>query len=342
MTDDRFMDPAVHTEDMDVETSLRPKRLDDFVGQQELREKLSIYIEASRMRREPFDHTLLYGPPGLGKTTLAFIIAHEMGVNIKITSGPIITKPGDLASILTNLEAHDVLFIDEIHRMNRSVEEVLYSAMEDFELDLIIGKGPAAKNIRIPLQPFTLVGATTRAGLLTSPLRDRFGIIERLEFYTHEELAHIITRSAHILSVAIDNASALRIAQRARFTPRVANRILKRVRDFAQVKNKGIIDEALLAMTFELLHIDADGLDKMDQRILQALIDRFNGGPVGLETLAMVLGEERDTIEDVYEPFLVRLGYLERTSRGRKATPMAYKYLNRKPTDATKGPSLDL
>lgn len=342
MTDDRFMDPAVHTEDMDVETSLRPKRLDDFVGQQELREKLSIYIEASRMRREPFDHTLLYGPPGLGKTTLAFIIAHEMGVNIKITSGPIITKPGDLASILTNLEAHDVLFIDEIHRMNRSVEEVLYSAMEDFELDLIIGKGPAAKNIRIPLQPFTLVGATTRAGLLTSPLRDRFGIIERLEFYTHEELAHIITRSAHILSVAIDNASALRIAQRARFTPRVANRILKRVRDFAQVKNKGIIDEALLAMTFELLHIDADGLDKMDQRILQALIDRFNGGPVGLETLAMVLGEERDTIEDVYEPFLVRLGYLERTSRGRKATPMAYKYLNRKPTDDTKGPSLDL
>ncbi len=342
MTDDRFMDPAVHTEDIDVETSLRPKRLDDFVGQQELRAKLSIYIEAARMRREPFDHTLLYGPPGLGKTTLAFIIAHEMGVNIKITSGPIITKPGDLASILTNLESHDVLFIDEIHRMNRSVEEVLYSAMEDFELDLIIGKGPAAKNIRIPLQPFTLVGATTRAGLLTSPLRDRFGIIERLEFYTHDELAHIISRSARILSVVINDESASAIARRARFTPRVANRILKRVRDFAQVKNNGIIDVPLLNMTFDLLHIDADGLDRMDQRILSALIERFNGGPVGLETLAMVLGEERDTIEDVYEPFLVRLGYVERSSRGRKATPMAYKYLNKKPDTDTTGHTLDL
>ncbi len=341
--DDRFLDPTVRAEDSEVETSLRPRKLDDFIGQKELREKLTIYIEAARMRNDPFDHTLLYGPPGLGKTTLAFIIAHEMGVNIKITSGPIITKPGDLASILTNLEAHDVLFIDEIHRMNRSVEEVLYSAMEDFELDLIIGKGPAAKNIRIPLQPFTLVGATTRAGLLTSPLRDRFGIIERLEFYTYEELAQIVTRSARILGVNINDECALTIAQRARFTPRVANRILKRVRDFAQVKNNGIIDTALLEQTFALLHIDHDGLDRMDQRILSILIDRFNGGPVGLDTLAMVLSEERDTIEDVYEPFLVRLGYLERTSRGRKATAMAYKYLGKTySTDGNGSQSLDL
>jgi Holliday junction DNA helicase RuvB len=327
--EDRYTDPRLHSEEKDTEQSLRPQKLDDFIGQGELRQKLKVYIQAAGQRKEPIDHTLFYGPPGLGKTTLAFIMAHEMGVNIKISSGPVLTKPGDLAAILTNLEAHDILFVDEIHRLNRSVEEILYSAMEDFELDIIIGKGPGARNIRIPLQPFTLVGATTRAGLLTSPLRDRFGVMERLEFYGIEEITTIIKRSARILNVTIQEDPAREIAKRSRFTPRVANRLLKRVRDFAEVQNDGVIDGPLLKESFRMLHIDSYGLEKMDREILAALIDRFEGGPVGLDTLAVMVGEEKDTIEDLYEPFLMRSGFVQRTPRGRCATPLAYDLLGR-------------
>lgn len=325
---DRIVDPGKKNKDNGIEKSLRPKKLDEFIGQKELIQKLKIYLQAAKKRNEPMDHILFHGPPGLGKTTLAYIISHEMGVNIKITSGPILTKPGDVAAILTNLEHNDILFIDEVHRLNRSVEEMLYSAMEDFELDIIIGEGPSAKNIRIPLEPFTLIGATTRAGLLTSPLRDRFGILERLEFYKKEELAEIIIRSAEILDVIIDEDSALEIAKRSRFTPRVANRLLKRIRDFAEVKNDGVIDENILKKSFNLLHIDKSGLDKMDKKILKALLKRFEGGPVGLDSLSVVLGEEKDTIEDVYEPFLVRAGFIERTSRGRMASKKTYKYFD--------------
>jgi Holliday junction DNA helicase RuvB len=327
--EERYTDPRPQEEEQDIELTLRPQKLEEFIGQKELREKLQVYIQAANQRQEPIDHTLFYGPPGLGKTTLAFIMAHEMGVNIKISSGPVLTKPGDLAAILTNLEAHDILFIDEIHRLNRSVEEILYSAMEDFELDIIIGKGPGARNIRIPLQPFTLVGATTRAGLLTSPLRDRFGVIERLEFYDIGEITTIIRRSARILQVAIDEKPAAEIAKRSRYTPRVANRLLKRVRDFAEVRNDGIIDKAILEESFRMLHIDHYGLEKMDREILTALIDRFDGGPVGLDTLAVMLGEERETIEDLYEPFLLRSNFLQRTPRGRCATSRAYEALNK-------------
>ena len=327
--EDRYTDPRLHSDEKETELSLRPQKLDDFIGQGELRQKLKVYIQAAGQRQEPIDHTLFYGPPGLGKTTLAFIMAHEMGVNIKISSGPVLTKPGDLAAILTNLESHDILFVDEIHRLNRSVEEILYSAMEDFELDIIIGKGPGARNIRIPLQPFTLVGATTRAGLLTSPLRDRFGVMERLEFYGIEEITTIIKRSARILNVMIQEDPAREIAKRSRFTPRVANRLLKRVRDFAEVQNGGIIDRPLLEESFRMLHIDSYGLEKMDREILAALIDRFEGGPVGLDTLAVMVGEEKDTIEDLYEPFLMRSGFVQRTPRGRCATHLAYDLLGR-------------
>ncbi|TYB31377.1 MAG: Holliday junction branch migration DNA helicase RuvB [Candidatus Mcinerneyibacterium aminivorans] len=325
---DRIVDPDKKNFDNSVEKNLRPKYLDEFIGQKDLRKKLKIYIEAAKKRNEPIDHILFHGPPGLGKTTLAHIIAHEMGVNIKITSGPILTKPGDVAAILTNLEHNDVLFIDEVHRLNRSVEEMLYSAMEDFELDIIIGEGPSAKNIRIPLESFTLIGATTRAGLLTSPLRDRFGVLERLEFYNIRELKKIIRRSAKILNVKIDDKSANEIAKRSRYTPRVANRLLKRVRDFADVKNNGVIDENIIMQSFELLKIDEKGLDKMDKKILKALINRFEGGPAGLDSLSVVLGEEKDTIEDVYEPFLVRAGFIERTSRGRIASKKTYRYFD--------------
>lgn len=325
---DRVVDPKSKIKDESTERNLRPKFLNEFIGQKDLRKKLSIYLQAAKKRNEPVDHILFHGPPGLGKTTLAHIIAHEMGVNIKITSGPILTKPGDVAAILTNLEHNDILFIDEVHRLSRSVEEMLYSAMEDYELDIIIGEGPSAKNIRIPLEPFTLIGATTRAGLLTSPLRDRFGVLERLEFYKKHEIAEIIKRSSKILNVEIDNDSADKIAKRSRFTPRVAIRLLKRVRDFADVKNNGVINNKILKNAFNLLKIDEIGLDKMDKKILKAIIKRFNGGPVGLEALSVVLGEDTTTIQDVYEPFLVRAGFIQRTSRGRQASKKAYKYFD--------------
>ena len=321
---DQITDSNLINGDNENDPGLRPSRLEDFIGQKELIRKLRIYLKAAKMRGEPVDHTLLYGPPGLGKTTLAHIIAHEMGVNIKVSSGPVLTKTGDLAAILTNLEKDDVLFLDEIHRLNRSVEEVLYSAMEDFELDIIIGKGPGARNIRIPVQPFTLIGATTRAGLLTSPLRDRFGVMEHLEFYDQEEINTVISRSASILGVRIDSESSHEIARRSRYTPRVANRLLKRIRDFAEVKNNGVIDASVLEEAFGLLHIDSHGLEKMDRMILSVIIERFGGGPVGLETLSAIIGEERDTIEDMYEPFLIRSGYLERTPRGRAVSSSAY------------------
>jgi len=325
---DRVVDPKSKIKDESTERNLRPKFLNEFIGQKDLRKKLSIYLQAAKKRNEPVDHILFHGPPGLGKTTLAHIIAHEMGVNIKITSGPILTKPGDVAAILTNLEHNDILFIDEVHRLSRSVEEMLYSAMEDYELDIIIGEGPSAKNIRIPLEPFTLIGATTRAGLLTSPLRDRFGVLERLEFYKKHEISEIIKRSAKILNVEIDKDSADKIAKRSRFTPRVAIRLLKRVRDFADVKNNGVINNKILKNAFNLLKIDEIGLDKMDKKILKAIIKRFNGGPVGLEALSVVLGEDTTTIQDVYEPFLVRAGFIQRTSRGRQASKKAYKYFD--------------
>ncbi len=318
-------------EDLKIENHLRPQLLKDYIGQEKAKETLKVYIEAAKSRKESLDHVLFYGPPGLGKTTLAHIIAAEMGVNIRITSGPAIERQGDLAALLTNLSQGDVLFIDEIHRLSRSVEEILYPAMEDGSLDIIIGKGPAARSIRIDLPKFTLIGATTRAGQLTSPLRDRFGVMFRLELYTNEELASIVTRSATILGIEISGDGAYEIASRSRGTPRLANRLLKRVRDFAEVKGSGVIDSKIACYALDKLEIDQLGLDNIDRMMLKAIIDCYDGGPVGLETLAATIGEEAVTLEDVYEPYLMQIGFLSRTPRGRCVTRLAYDHLGLKP-----------
>ncbi|MCD7786031.1 MAG: Holliday junction branch migration DNA helicase RuvB [Oscillospiraceae bacterium] len=324
----RLVGTEVLAEDVDeAELSLRPKTLNEYIGQEKVKENMKIYIDAAKKRGEPLDHVLLYGPPGLGKTTLSAIIAHEMGVNIRITSGPAITKPGDIVAILTNLQAGDVLFIDEIHRIPREIEEVLYPAMEDFAVDIIIGKGAGARTIRLDVPRFTLIGATTRAGQLTSPLRDRFGISQRLELYTHEELCEIIIRSANILGVICDREGAIEIAKRSRGTPRIANRLLKRVRDFADVMGNGVITPEIAKIALDRMEIDSLGLDTMDKRMLNMIIKGYNGGPVGLETLASAIGEEAVTLEDVCEPYLMQLGFIARTPRGRCATDLAYKHL---------------
>lgn len=328
MEDIRSVTGNFINEDADIEFSLRPKTLDDYIGQEKVKENLSVFIEAAKLRRESLDHVLLYGPPGLGKTTLAGIIASEMNVNIRITSGPAIEKPGDLAAILTNLAPNDILFIDEIHRLSRSVEEVLYPAMEDFALDIIIGKGPSARSIRLDLQPFTLIGATTRAGQLTSPLRDRFGMVMRLEMYTVEQLTEIVMRSSKVLGVNTQHEGAVEIAKRSRGTPRIANRLIKRVRDVAQIKGDGTVTAEVADMALNMLEIDRLGLDGVDRRMIMSIIKHFGGGPVGLDTLAATIGEEATTIEDVYEPYLMQLGFLNRTPRGRVVTKSAYRHFN--------------
>ena len=325
--ENRLVTPEIIKDENDFDFSLRPKSLSEYVGQEKVKENLSIYIEAAKNRGESLDHVLLYGPPGLGKTTLSAIIAHELGVNIRITSGPAIEKPGDLAALLTNLSENDVLFIDEIHRLSRSIEEVLYPALEDYALDIIIGKGPAARSIRIDLPKFTLVGATTRAGQLTGPLRDRFGVILRLELYSNEELCDIILRSAVILGIGCDKPGAMELAKRSRGTPRIANRFLKRVRDFAEVMGDGRITEDIVKIALDIMEVDDLGLDILDKRMLSMIIKGYNGGPVGLETLASALGEEAVTLEDVCEPYLMQLGFLSRTPRGRCATQLAYRHL---------------
>ena len=329
--ENRMIDPAYNPEDAAVENPLRPRTLSEYIGQDKVKENLSVFIEAAKHRREPLDHVLLYGPPGLGKTTLAGIIANELNVNLRITSGPAIEKPGDLAALLTNLNPGDVLFIDEVHRLSRSVEEILYPAMEDFALDIITGKGQMAASYHLPLPKFTLVGATTRAGQLTAPLRDRFGVVLRLEMYSPKELAQIVTRSARILGIDIAADGALEIARRSRGTPRIANRLLKRVRDFAQVISNGVIDEHSASIALDRLEIDELGLDSGDRRMMRAMIDYYNGGPVGLDTLAAAIGEESVTIEDVIEPYLMQIGFLNRTPRGRCVTPAAYHHLGLTP-----------
>ncbi|MBR5317865.1 MAG: Holliday junction branch migration DNA helicase RuvB [Lachnospiraceae bacterium] len=323
----RVIETSVQEEDVKIEGSLRPQYLKDYIGQEKAKEILKIYIEAAKQRNDALDHVLFYGPPGLGKTTLAGIIANEMGVNLKVTSGPAIEKPGEMAAILNNLQEGDLLFVDEIHRLNRQVEEVLYPAMEDYAIDIMIGKGATARSIRLDLPKFTLVGATTRAGMLTAPLRDRFGVIHRLEFYSVEELKLIIQHSAKILNVEIDENGARELARRSRGTPRLANRILKRVRDFAQVKYNGVITEEVANIALDLLDVDKMGLDHIDRNILMTMIEKFSGGPVGLETLAAAIGEDSGTIEDVYEPYLIKNGFVNRTPRGRVVTEYAYKHL---------------
>jgi len=326
----RMISAEENDDDLQIDRSLRPTRFEDFVGQDRIKDNLAVFIQAARERGEALDHVLFCGPPGLGKTTLAHIIAHAMDVGIKSTSGPVLERAGDLAAILTNLQPGDVLFIDEIHRLNRVVEEVLYPAMEDFQLDIIIGQGPSARSIKLDLPRFTLVGATTRTGLLTSPLRDRFGIIDRLNFYSPEDLQKVISRSAGILGIAVEPPAASEIARRSRGTPRIANRLLRRVRDFAQISGADRITGGAVRDAMQRLEVDGKGFDDMDRRLLLAIIDKFGGGPVGLETLAAALGEEKDTLEDVYEPFLIQEGYLDRTPRGRQATALSYEHFGRK------------
>lgn len=323
----RIITTELTEEDLKIESNLRPMTLDEYIGQQKAKDNLKVYIEAARQRNEALDHVLFYGPPGLGKTTLAGIIANEMDVNLKVTSGPAIEKPGEMAAILNNLQEGDLLFVDEIHRLNRQVEEVLYPAMEDYAIDIIIGKGATARSIRLDLPKFTLVGATTRAGLLTAPLRDRFGVIHRLEFYTNEELKQIIVRSAKVLNIEIDKEGAIELAKRSRGTPRLANRLLKRVRDFAQVKYDGKINKEVATFALDLLDVDKFGLDHIDRTILITMIEKFAGGPVGLDTLAAAIGEDAGTIEDVYEPFLIKNGFINRTPRGRVVTELSYHHL---------------
>lgn len=321
--------PQNNEEDIYYETSLRPKVLDEYIGQEKIKENLRVFIEAAKARGEALDHVLFYGPPGLGKTTLAYIISQELKVNIKATSGPVIERPGDLAAILTNLQEQDVLFVDEIHRLTHVVEEILYPAMEDFNLDIIIGQGPSARSIKLDIPRFTLVGATTRAGLLTSPLRDRFGVVARLDFYLPEELHTIVTRSANILQIQIEPDGSMEIAKRSRGTPRIANRMLRRVRDYAQVRADGVITKEVAKDALKMLDVDTKGLDKMDRKILLTIIDKFNGGPVGIGSLSVAVNEEKDNIEDVYEPFLIQEGYLSRTPRGRVATKKAFDHFGR-------------
>ena len=337
MEEDRIIAPGETREDAAIEASIRPQRLDDYLGQQPVREQMSIYIEAAKRRGEAMDHVLIFGPPGLGKTTLSHVIANELGVSLRVTSGPVIEKAGDLAALLTNLQPHDVLFIDEIHRLSPVVEEVLYPAMEDFQIDIMIGEGPAARSIKLDLPPFTLIGATTRAGLLTAPLRDRFGIVQRLEFYSTAELTRIVRRSAQILGIDCAPEGADEIARRSRGTPRIANRLLRRVRDYAQVRAAGHIDQAVADAAMKMLQVDPEGFDELDRRLLNLIIGNFDGGPVGVESLAAALSEERGTLEDVIEPYLIQQGFLVRTARGRMATRKAWQHLGLQPRGQVAG-----